>query len=253
MLKLGGAGRACDWLVKMRRLPASLMLDNMLAQRKVDAPQIRNIAQVLADFYAGSDPVEISAVEYRQRFHRTISAQRDELSSPAYHLPGQLVTTTCDAQLTFLDRYATLFDECVWQGRVIEAHGDLRPEHICLETKPCIIDCLQFKRDLRLMDWLDDCAFLALECERLGAPAVGRDLVATIGTLVQARNPRQATCHPALLDFYMSYRAAIRAKLAARHLDDHGVRNPQHWRQRAAEYLRLASAHSEAAISGSRV
>jgi aminoglycoside phosphotransferase family enzyme len=57
-------------------------------------------------------------------------------------------------------------------GRVVEGHGDLRPEHICLSSMPRIIDCLEFRADLRFVDPLDELAFLAMECERLGVRSV---------------------------------------------------------------------------------
>ncbi len=60
-----------------------------------------------------------------------------------------------------LDSQAMLFDQRVHAGRVIEAHGDLRPEHICLEPDPQIIDCLEFSLDFRLLDSADELAFLS--------------------------------------------------------------------------------------------
>jgi uncharacterized protein len=62
---------------------------------------------------------------------------------------------------------------------VIEAHGDLRPEHICLEAEPQVIDCMEFSRDFRLLDPADELGFLALECERLGAPELKRTIFST--------------------------------------------------------------------------
>jgi aminoglycoside phosphotransferase family enzyme len=56
----------------------------------------------------------------------------------------------------------------VYTGKIIEAHGDLWPEHICLEDKPVIIDCLEFNRALRILDTVSELAFLALECEQRG-------------------------------------------------------------------------------------
>ena len=63
------------------------------------------------------------------------------------------------------------------QGRIVEGHGDLRPEHIFLDGTPRIIDCLEFDRDLRLLDPVDELAFLALECERLGAPWICEEVL----------------------------------------------------------------------------
>jgi len=55
----------------------------------------------------------------------------------------------------------------------VEGHGDLRTEHVCMENGVDIIDCLEFSEALRINDPLDELAFLALECERFGAPGLG--------------------------------------------------------------------------------
>mgnify|MGYP006202207167 CR=1 FL=1 len=39
-------------------------------------------------------------------------------------------------------------------GRIVEGHGDLRPEHIYLGTPPAIIDRLEFSMELRTLDTL---------------------------------------------------------------------------------------------------
>jgi aminoglycoside phosphotransferase family enzyme len=65
-------------------------------------------------------------------------------------------------------KWLTCFTNAIKAGRIPEGHGDLRPEHICLKPDLAISDCLEFSRDLRIVDTADDLAFLALECERLG-------------------------------------------------------------------------------------
>ena len=57
------------------------------------------------------------------------------------------------------------------EGRIIECHGDLRPEHICLAPKPVIIDRVEFSRDLRIMDVAEELSSLSLECDILDAPS----------------------------------------------------------------------------------
>jgi aminoglycoside phosphotransferase family enzyme len=64
--------------------------------------------------------------------------------------------------MAFLEQSPTLLDSRVCDGRIIEAHGDLRPEHICLEDEPVIIDCLEFNQALRVLDTVSELAFLAL-------------------------------------------------------------------------------------------
>jgi aminoglycoside phosphotransferase family enzyme len=94
-----------------------------------------------------------------------------------------------------------------------------------------VIDCLEFSRDLRMLDPLDELSFLALECSRLGAPEVGEWFIDVY---------RRATGDDApehLLRFYRRFRALRRAKVAIWHLRDAGTDNEDKWRERAKWYV----------------
>ena len=120
------------------------------------------------------------------------------------------------------------------QRRIVDGHGDLRPEHILLGTAPLIIDCLEFRADLRRLDPVGELAFLAMECERLGAPLIGRILFRRYRVSTGDDPP------PALIAFYKAMSALIRARIAILHLREKPVRDPQKWPRRAAEYLAIA-------------
>jgi aminoglycoside phosphotransferase family enzyme len=233
-LELDGMGEAIDWLVRMRRLPAERFLDRAIANRTVRAVDVRKVGAALARFYQQSPPVKITTSEYQKRLIDDFRANERELAKQEYDLPINLLGSITRAQLTLLEQKRELFDDRVRQRKIIEAHGDLRPEHICLESEPVIIDCLEFNRDFRILDPVSELAFLALECERLGAPQVGDLIMETYSGETGDRPPVQ------LLMFYKSYHAGLRAKIAVWHLKDHGVNHPTKWRERAGQYLHLA-------------
>ena len=144
-------------------------------------------------------------------------------------------------QLEFLDTQARSFDERLHQ--IVEGHGDLRPEHVCLAAEPVFIDCLEFNRDLRIVDPADELASLAMECELLGAGELGKLLFDTYES-VTGDAPGSA-----LTRFYQSQRALLRAKLAVWHLED-GVTNSARgkWLARGRAYLRLAESYCSACV-----
>jgi uncharacterized protein len=72
-----------------------------------------------------------------------------------------------------LDRCCPLLDERLMSGFIVEGHRDLRPEHICFTDPITIFDCLEFNRQLRLVDVFDELAFLEVECALLGAKWLG--------------------------------------------------------------------------------
>ena len=236
-LRLGGAGEEIEWLVRMRRLPAERMLDNMIRQRSVQDTDVGNVAMLLARFYQGCSPVELSGEQYRAGFTNAMEFNLRELSVPEYALPQRLIEQLHAAQRSFISREAGLFDARVEAGKIVEGHGDLRPEHICLTPEPVIIDCLEFNRRLRIVDPADELAFLAMECERLGAPLVGDWL---FQTYVQVTHDQPAA---RLVYFYKMFRACLRARFAIGHVRELEKQDWPKWQHSAGEYLHLAEGY----------
>lgn len=240
-LSLGGAGETVDWLVRMRRLPADRMLDHLIRNGTVKQPEISELARRLARFYAALPAEPLAPAAYRQALAGRIEDNLRELGSPEFGLPRDLPAGLARFQLRFLQGHADVFDQRVQAGRIVEGHGDLRPEHVCLLAAPVVIDCLEFNREFRILDPADELAYLALECERLQAPHVARWLLEGYGEASGDAPPE------ALLHFYQSCRAVLRAKLALWHLRDDGRHLPGKWIATAKEYLELALRHADAA------
>jgi len=230
---LAGKGEPIDWLVRMRRLPADRMLDRAIADRTVNAAETLKVGALLSRFYKQAPPVEMTPAEYRRRLSADALANQRELAKPEYGLPADLLESIIRTQLSYLKQEPGSFDDRIREGRIIEAHGDLRPEHICLENEPVIIDRLEFNRDFRVLDAASDLAFLALECERLGAPWVSDLILDTYRDETGDHPPER------LLAFYKNYHACLRAKIAVCRLKDHGVPDWQKWTGRARQYLQL--------------
>jgi aminoglycoside phosphotransferase family enzyme len=237
---LGGTGSIADWLVKMRRLPAERMLDTAIERRTLPPDKIRGVAQKLAHFYRAATPVEFAPGDYQAGIERDIRANLDELGRPLFGLREDLVRAPCHAQSRFLNMQPALFEQRAREGRIVEAHGDLRPEHVCLlEPEPVIIDCLEFSRALRTLDAAAELAFLAQECERLGAPGIGLVVFEVYGEITRDRPPAQ------LISFYKSHWACLRAKLCAWHLPDPLCRDPDKWSRLATDYLIRAGRYAD--------
>lgn len=244
-LRIGGQGSVLDWLVKMRRLPAGAMLDALLARGIATPAQLRDVAIRLAEFHRRQPRAPLDADGYRAMLARRIDEDEHDLCDPACALPRTHIAALCDRQRALLRELAACLDGRVGQGRIVECHGDLRPEHVYLGEPLAIIDCLEFSEELRWLDPADEVGFLALECERARAAGLGR-------TLLQSW--REASGDPvpeALVHFYQSCRACSRARLAIRHLREARYRGSPVWRRRALRYLALAERHLRACTATS--
>jgi aminoglycoside phosphotransferase family enzyme len=239
-LGFAGAGHVVDWLVKMNRLPADRMLDRRIRNGTVSRTDVDALLATLCDFYARCRPLAMPGAEYRRRLRDEMIANGSALAGSRYGPPPALVETLFAAQFQALDDLASLLDARAETGRIVEAHGDLRPEHVCLLPQPRIIDCLEFSRALRTLDAADELGFLALECERLGATELPR-------LILDGYRERSRDAPPdRLVHFYQSHRACVRARLAVRRLKE-PLPAAAGWSLRAQEYLRLARSHIERA------
>jgi uncharacterized protein len=208
-----GPGRIVDWAVEMRRLPTELTLDALHRRGKLRPEHIDRLAANLVGFYRSLRPLSLTPQEYRDRYLSHVRGNLKELLAVQHHLPRGIVERVHGFQLQLLMIQPALFEERVRAGRIVDGHGDLRPEHICLSDPIAIFDCIEFNPDFRRIDVADELAFLAAECDFLGADWVGPQLLASY--------QHQSGDYPAaiLLDFYKAYRACVRAKVAALRAD----------------------------------
>lgn len=228
-----GGVRIIEWLVCMRRLPASRRLDQLLSRGALDPRRLAPLLGRLAAFFRGAEPRPLSDRAYRARLRAQIESSERELGAADLGLSRERVRRLARSQLEFLARNRRLFEGR--GARLVDGHGDLRPEHVFLGPRPLgvsVIDCLEFDPRLRRLDPAEEMAFLALECARLGAGRVARALLAGYCRIMG--DPASQ----ALLDFYMSRRAAVRAQLMAWHLRDEAFAGERRaWRARAHSYL----------------
>ena len=239
-LRLGGTGAAVDWVVKMRRLPAEHTLDSLIRRGELGDRDITQLAETLAEFYLRLPPLNVNVDEYRRQIESHVQANRHELLSGEHHLPISLIEQLHERQVRLLRLVPDLLDNRVRDGRIVEGHGDLRPEHIYFNSHTTIIDCIEFNAELRSLDVLDELAFLAMECDLQGAESVGNRVIDYYQRTNADNAPR------ALLEFYKLYRACVRAKVLALRSMQVESRIGLSMLQQAEKYLHLSTKYSNA-------
>ncbi len=235
-LSVGGDGQPVDWLVHMRRLPSDRFLDAVMAAGAVSQRDLEAAADVLAAFYRKAPVQPVTLADYGGRLTATLDRAETRLGreaalAPRFHAVAGALRTVIDGRPDFLAAR-------VRDGRIVEGHGDLRPEHVCLSDPPVVIDCIEFEPAFRQVDPVEELAFLWMETEVAGQGWVGEAL----GQQVMER----LGDHPPLRlwEFHRALRAVLRAELALSHLDDVTGDARDHWRARAATYLAAAGRHA---------
>jgi uncharacterized protein len=236
---VNGPGEVVDWAVHMRRVPDARRADNLLKEGKLSLADLDAIAARLAAFHnqaehghriASFGGPEQVAQNVRENFAQTRSNIERFMS---YRDAAELENW----QRNHLQDRVGLFRERVEQERVRDGHGDLRLEHVYLEPSGVtVLDCIEFNERFRYADVCADVAFLSMDLEALGR--------GDLAELLLARYARYANDFDlyALVDFYESYRAFVRAKVAsftaADESNDHPTRE-RAWQQ-ARHYALLA-------------
>lgn len=237
-LQFGPGIQQIDCVVKMRRIPAHQMLDDYLRRGLIQPRLLQQVAARIAGFHQVLPALDPEPAEWRAALHDQIDQNEHTLSAYPQYLNVSRLRQLILAQRCFLRAHAAWIDARIHQGKIIEAHGDLRAEHVFINNGVGAIDCLEFSAALRQLDRADEIAFLALDCERLAGTVIAQQLLQAY-LHISGDDPPVA-----LLHFYQSLRAAVRARLAILHLTDLGAHPAATWVARARQWLALASQHA---------
>jgi aminoglycoside phosphotransferase family enzyme len=241
-LRIGGAGNAVDWLVVMRRLDERRMLRQVLAAHALTPGDLDGVLTFLVEFYRSRQPLPIPGNTYVRRLSARVDVALAALRRWEARLPAAEIDPLADELRAALQSLRAQLAERTEGGRIIEAHGDLRAEHVCLGPPVQIIDALEVYADLRRLDTAEEVAMLALDCEQPSAPwAPGylRDRYRII-----AADP----CSDELFELYIAVRALTQAMLAIWHLDDpEQFPDPLPWQKRARAAANAALRHCRSA------
>lgn len=234
-----GPGEVVDWAVHMRRLSDADRADNLLREGKLSLARLDEIAQRLAHFHnqAAGGP-HIASFGAPEQIAQNVSENFAQTRRTVERfLSGRQAAELENWQRSYLQDHAGLFRERLEGGYVRDGHGDLRLEHVYVEASGItILDCIEFNDRFRYADVGADVAFLSMDLE-------ASDRV-DLAELLLARYARHANDFDiyGLVDFYESYRAFVRAKVASFTAADETVDYPTRERawQKARHYALLA-------------
>jgi len=221
-LHIGGEGPVVDWAVHMRRLSEEVRADAMLAHGALTNGHVDTIAEAIAAFHAGAaaaprdDSQRWASLEAVSRNALENFAQTRTLGGP---LAAELPLADVERQASsFLAEHGTRIAKRASAGRARDGHGDLRLEHVYFEHDGLrVIDCIEFDERYRVADACADVAFLSMDLAAHGRVDLAERFL--------ARYARAADDYELydVVDFYESYRACVRGKVAAILANDTGA------------------------------
>lgn len=211
-----GAGSIADYAVHMRRLAPEASAEALVRRGALTDAHLVRLAGRLSRFYAGAGAVTTAEPLEWLRVNVAENFEQSRRFVGRFMEPATFATVQ-SWQREWLERRSDRFEARCRQGRIRDGHGDLRLEHVYFESdvaEPDVIDAIEFNERFRVADVAADVAFLAMELDARNR----RDLAAAfLGAFAQDANDHDLY---AVLDFYLSYRAWTRGKVAGFLADD---------------------------------
>jgi aminoglycoside phosphotransferase family enzyme/predicted kinase len=197
-------------VIVMRRYPDDARLAWLVKNSEPVHHHLCVIAETLARFHETA--CRSPAID-AQGSNRAISARWGqnllelERHSAAI-IPRESIGEVARLATQFISGRASLFARRITDRRIVDGHADLLADDIfSMPNGPAMLDCLEFDDHLRYVDGIDDAAFLAMDLEFLGRNDLGDCFLDEYCRRADDPAPQ------ALRDFYVAYRAVVRAKV----------------------------------------
>ncbi|HKQ93287.1 MAG TPA: AAA family ATPase [Blastocatellia bacterium] len=213
----GSTGEIVDYCVWMKRLPEDRMLDRMVVNNTVTEEVIDRVAARLCEFHrtasrgpeiakwGGLDEIRHN---WEENFIQTEPFVGRTISATDYEAIRLWTREEIETK-------AGLFDRRAREGRVVDGHGDVRCESVCVTNGAiCIYDCIEFNDRFRCGDVASEAAFLAMDLDARARP----DLGFFFAEAYQRRTGDEDFFM--LLPFYRCYRAYVRGKVLSFRLNE---------------------------------
>jgi aminoglycoside phosphotransferase family enzyme/predicted kinase len=213
---------AVEYAVRMRRIPEERTLASLAERDALTEEDVDAVARRIARFHLTADQAPPEArdlavlLEPFDENHKTLrdvgppALTRDRL------LAAERFTTACLAARR--DQISARAEG----GLVRDCHGDLRAEHVIVDDDVAVFDCVEFNPALRWIDVAADLAFLVMDLARLGEEELSARLI------LSYRGAGGDPGDDALLYFYASYRAWVRAKVTCLRAGELPENDPRH-------------------------
>lgn len=242
--RLGEDGKIVDYCLKMRQFDQRDLLDRRLAEQRFDPAWMDMLAEDVARFHARAETgPEIRAFGEPERLREHIDANLDVARA---HLGQAVDEATLQRLLDFAgyeyEKQQDRLRERQQADHIRACHGDLHLKNITLfQGQPRIFDCIEFNDEFRMIDTMNDVAFLVMDCDARGQTDLGMRFLSRY----LEHSGDYEGLH--LLRLYCFYRAGVRGKVACLTAADPSLDDQARRRQfdEARHYFALAASYTQ--------
>ena len=236
----GDEGQAIEFAVRMRRFDEALRLDHVCARGGLTPAHLVGLARRMASFQRQAAVADATrpwghAAAAMRWPRENFATLRTLLTAPTDADRVQALADWTEQRFVAIE---PLLSRRRQKGRVREGHGDLHLANLILiDDEVLPFDAIEFNDELRWIDVASDMAFAWMDLLDHGQPGLANVL---LSEWLDASGDVSA---PSVWSFFASYRAGVRAKVAAlRAAQQNGTTDAQDSFDEARHYLALAQA-----------
>jgi aminoglycoside phosphotransferase family enzyme/predicted kinase len=200
--------RPVEYAVRMKKIPMDCLLFNLIAEGRPLYGELEEVGRTLALFHGNIEPYRGKKFGGIETILATTEENFEQIKPfCGVTLDQKVYETIMSYTRNFFEQNKSLFGIRKGHGFIRDGHGDLHCQHICLEHPPVIFDCIEFNDSFRVIDILQDIAFLFMDLEYRGR----FDLTSCL--FKSYFSHQRSALHEDLLRFYKVYRAVVRGKV----------------------------------------
>lgn len=209
---INGKDPVLEYAVKMVQFDRSQELDKLVIKGGLTPALIDKLAIIIAAFHdeaeVADERKDAGSLEYvwhpvAENFSQIKTCLQDD------HDYNERLASLARLSEIALEKLKHAFEERKTQGFIRECHGDMHLGNIVMiNNEPVIFDCIEFSKDLRWIDVINDIAFLIMDLDEHDCSELSNRLLNAY--LEYTRDYAGLS----VLRFYLVYRAMVRAKVA---------------------------------------
>jgi aminoglycoside phosphotransferase family enzyme len=243
-VRIGGDGKIIEYAVKMKRQPENSIMTRLLEKGMVNQDHVDKIAKLLSDFHKETQTGlgvneygSISQVKanWFQNFEQTKALRGKLLEQVKFDFLEMKI-------MDFMEKNNELFEKRIKDGRIRQCHGDVHSGNIFILPggQIYIFDAIEFFKGFSCSDVASEMAFLAMDLDFQGRGDLSDYFVERY---LEHSKDREIT---PMLNFYLAYRAFVRAKVIGFKIYDDSVSRSEkeESKELTVKYFNLAYKYS---------
>ncbi len=204
-----------DYAVKMKRLDNNKEMVEMIKQDKADKKDIDKLAKKIARFHQKTHVVKnaFNTSAFEKDYDKILD-EKEFIIENYGNDRFQKIKKNVERSHEYLNSHRNFMNDRIINGFRKDCHGDLNIHNIFLYDEPVIFDCIEFNKELRQIDILNEIAFLTVDLEFYDKQELSDRFFNKYLDYMNIENGQQER---QLFYYYKSYRANIRAYVTLIH------------------------------------